>query len=573
MYDSYIKAFRWSTDRLDPKNGGIVCFVSNGAWLDGNSTDGFRKSLEKEFDSIYVFNLRGNQRTSGELSRKEGGKIFGSGSRTPISITLLVKNPESKKEKAEIFYKDIGDYFTREEKLKIVEENKTFLNENLELTTLQPNEHGDWINHRNSAFDDFIPLAPEKKYHIYEKSFFIVNSRGLETSRDAWVYNSNENVLKANITRTIEYFNIKSDEFFNIKSTNPSININDFLKIDQTKFSWTRGSKKDLTLCKKFKFTDNSICKTLYRPFYQQFGYVNKELNEYINHFPKFFPDIHFNNKLICLPGIGNKCDFSSLIVEEIPDLGFMAANQTFPLYYYEEPKTTQKGLFDDPNETDYVRRDAVSDFILERAQKQYGKNVTKEDIFYYVYGFLHSPDYRETFASDLKKMLPKLPLVEEVKDFWAFSKAGRQLADLHLNYETIPAYKGAIVLFNQIPKKEIEKGLGGKELEDINYQVVKMKFPSKNQKDTIIYNSQITISEIPEKAYEYVVNGKSAIEWIMERYQITTHKDSGITNNPNDWANEVGNPRYILDLLLSIINVSVQTVDIVNNLPKLNFE
>ena len=573
LYDSYIKAFRWSTDRLDPKNGGIVCFVSNGAWLDGNSTDGFRKSLEKEFDSIYVFNLRGNQRTSGELSRKEGGKIFGSGSRTPISITLLVKNPESKKEKAEIFYKDIGDYFTREEKLKIVEENKTFLNENLELTTLQPNEHGDWINHRNSAFDDFIPLAPEKKYHIYEKSFFIVNSRGLETSRDAWVYNSNENVLKANITRTIEYFNIKSDEFFNIKSTNPSININDFLKIDQTKFSWTRGSKKDLTLCKKFKFTDNSICKTLYRPFYQQFGYVNKELNEYINHFPKFFPDIHFNNKLICLPGIGNKCDFSSLIVEEIPDLGFMAANQTFPLYYYEEPKTTQKGLFDDPNETDYVRRDAVSDFILERAQKQYGKNVTKEDIFYYVYGFLHSPDYRETFASDLKKMLPKLPLVEEVKDFWAFSKAGRQLADLHLNYETIPAYKGAIVLFNQIPKKEIEKGLGGKELEDINYQVVKMKFPSKNQKDTIIYNSQITISEIPEKAYEYVVNGKSAIEWIMERYQITTHKDSGITNNPNDWANEVGNPRYILDLLLSIINVSVQTVDIVNNLPKLNFE
>jgi predicted helicase len=242
-------------------------------------------------------------------------------------------------------------------------------------------------------------------------------------------------------------------------------------------------------------------------------------------------------------------------------------------LYFYEEPKTSQKGLFDDPNETDYVRRDAISDFILERAKKQYGKNVTKEDIFYYVYGFLHSQDYRETFASDLKKMLPKLPLVEDVKDFWAFSKAGRQLADLHLNYETVPAYKGAIVLFNQIPKKEIEKGLGGKELEDINYQVVKMKFPSKNQKDTIIYNSQITISEIPEKAYEYVVNGKSAIEWIMERYQITTHKDSGITNNPNDWANEVGNPRYILDLLLSIINVSVQTVDIVNNLPKLNFE
>ena len=276
---------------------------------------------------------------------------------------------------------------------------------------------------------------------------------------------------------------------------------------------------------------------------------------------------------LITISGMGSSKEFSLIISDSIIDIQAVMNGQSFPLYYYEEPKTTQKGLFDDPNETDYVRRDAVSDFILERAKKQYGKNVTKEDIFYYVYGFLHSPDYRETFASDLKKMLPKLPLVEDVKDFWAFSKAGRQLADLHLNYESVPAYKGAIVLFNQIPKKEIEKGLGGKELEDINYQVVKMKFPSKNQKDTIIYNSQITISEIPEKAYEYVVNGKSAIEWIMERYQITTHKDSGITNNPNDWANEVGNPKYILDLLLSIINVSVQTVVIVESLPKLKFE
>ena len=307
---------------------------------------------------------------------------------------------------------------------------------------------------------------------------------------------------------------------------------------------------------------------------------VTKEILYYDRNFiespglwSQIYPTTNHKNLVIALSSAGTQKDLSALISKDFADYHLSGDTQVFPLYYYEEPKTTQKGLFDDPNETDYVRRDAVSDFILERAQKQYGKNVTKEDIFYYVYGFLHSQDYRETFASDLKKMLPKLPLVEEVKDFWAFSKAGRQLADLHLNYETVPAYKGAIVLFNQIPKKEIEKGLGGKELEDINYQVVKMKFPSKNQKDTIIYNSQITISEIPEKAYEYVVNGKSAIEWIMERYQITTHKDSGITNNPNDWATEVGNPKYILDLLLSIINVSVQTVDIVNGLPKLNFE
>jgi predicted helicase len=199
-----------------------------------------------------------------------------------------------------------------------------------------------------------------------------------------------------------------------------------------------------------------------------------------------------------------------------------------------------------------------VSDYILDKATKQYNAtNITKEDIFYYVYGFLHSPEYRKMFANDLKKMLPRLPLVEDVKDFWSFSKTGRQLAELHLNYESVPPFEGVKV-----------------EGEDSKFfKVEKMRFPKKDQKDTIHFNSQITISNIPKEAYEYVVNGKSAIEWIMERYQITTHKESQITNDPNDWAEEVGNPRYILDLLLSIINVSMQTRELVGKLPKVKFE
>jgi predicted helicase len=232
-----------------------------------------------------------------------------------------------------------------------------------------------------------------------------------------------------------------------------------------------------------------------------------------------------------------------------------------FPLYFYEERKKNSPSLFDVAGEREYIRRDGVSDFILERAQKQYGKNVSKEDIFYYVYGILHSPDYRETFANDLKKMLPRIPLVEDVRDFWAFSKAGRKLAELHINYETVPPHPEVLVT--------------GAEN---NYFIVeKMRFPkglkAKDKPNTIIYNSQITVSNIPAKAYEYVVNGKSAIEWIMERYQVTVDKASGIKNDPNDWAKEVGNPRYILDLLLSVINVSVQTVEIVAGLPKLEFE
>ena len=210
----------------------------------------------------------------------------------------------------------------------------------------------------------------------------------------------------------------------------------------------------------------------------------------------------------------------------------------------------------------------------MERAKKQYGKNVAKEDIFYYVYGFLHSPEYRETFAADLRKMLPRLPLVDDVRDFWAFSKAGRKLAELHLNYENVPASPGVLVMYNTIPQKELEKAMQSDKVNDINYRVEKMRFPKKDQKDTILYNSQITIEHIPAEAYEYVINGKSAIEWIMECYRVKNgDKKSGIKNDPNDWSAEVGNPRYILDLLLSVINVSVQTVEIVKGLPKVKFE
>ena len=286
---------------------------------------------------------------------------------------------------------------------------------------------------------------------------------------------------------------------------------------------------------------------------------------------PKLFPNPSLKNFVICVSA--NYKDGSVLISDAIPDLHFNGDTQAFPLYYYQERPEQMRSLFDEGGDSEYIRRDGVSDFILERARKQYGFSpslsgragvgLSKEDIFYYVYGFLHSPEYREKFANDLKKMLPRLPLVDDVRDFWAFSKAGRKLAELHINYESVPAYPGVAVAKSE---RDLES-------HPDYYHVIKMRFPAKNQKDTIIYNSKNTVSNIPAKAYKYLVNGKSAIEWIMERYQITTHKESGIRNDPNDWAAEVGNPKYILDLLLSIINVSVQTVEIVEGLPKVNFE
>lgn len=552
LYDAYIKAFRWSTDRLKSEQGGIIAFVTNGSWLDGNSTDGFRKTIENEFSSIWVFNLRGNQRTSGELSRKEGGKIFGSGSRAPITVTLLVKNPDAASKKAMIHYHDIGDYLSREEKLKIITGLGSVGNPRMSWKTIHPNKHGDWLNHRNDAFESFIPLVPDKKYDVKSKSYFFISGPGIMSGRDNWLSNFSRKVVKSNSLKLIQNYNQEVDKFVKSQSNNLVF----IPELNPELISWSSNLKDDLS---KAKYINDIEAKTYiqsYRPFNKQFFYFHRRLIDRPGISDTILPNTCFKNMTIVLTGNGSSKNFTTLLTNNICDRHFDSNGQCFPLYFYEENNNQQKSLFDDPDESEYIRRDGVSDFILNRAQKQYGKNITKEDIFYYVYGFLHSPDYRTTFANDLKKMLPRLPLVDDVRDFWKFSKAGRQLAELHIEYENVPPYPDVKVTG-----------------EDSGYfKVQKMRFPKKGQKDTIIFNSKITVSNIPDKAYEYVVNGKSAIEWIMERYQVTVDKKSQIKNDPNDWAAEVGNPRYILDLLLSIINVSVQTVDIVNQLPKLDF-
>ncbi len=553
LYDSYIKAFRWSADRLDPKHGGIVCFVSNGSWLEVNGMDGFRKSLENEFSAIYVFNLRGNARTQGEPRRKEAGNVFGGGSRTTIAITLLVKNTEQKNKKALIHYHDIGDYLDREEKLAIIQQFATVQNKQMSWETLTPNEHGDWISQRNDIFETYTPIEPDKKFDLKSKAYFVVNSLGINSNRDSWVYSSSSQELQKNMARTIDTYNKQVDGYQKAIRENKKLKVEDFIDTDPKKISWSSSLLPNVERGNKTQFESDKIRLAHYRPFFLQRLYNGDKFIHRRGQFQEFFPTANSKNLLIGVSASSK--GLSVLISDKIPDLHFNGDTQCFPLYYYEKNEKQNKSLFDE-GDGEYVRRDGVSNFILERAKAMYGKTVSKEDIFYYVYGFLHSPEYRETFANDFKKMLPRLPLVEDVRDFWKFSKAGRALTELHLGYETVQAYDGV-------------KVTGA----DSNFFTVeKMRFPKKNQKDTIHFNSKIIISGIPAKAYDYVVNGKSAIEWIMERYAITTHKESGITNNPNDWAEEAGKPRYILDLLLSIINVSIQTVNIVETLPKVSF-
>jgi len=564
LYDPYIKAIRWATDRLGD-DGGIVGFVSNGSWIDANSQDGMRKSLAKEFSSIYVFNLRGRAiGNSGEHRRREAGNVFGGGTRTPITITIFVRDPKSSNQKADIYYHDIGDYLKKEQKLKIIADFGSVSNDDMGWEKLIPNEHGDWIGQRNDLFKTFYPSDPEKKFSSNAKSLFTTDTSGLTTSRDAWCFNTSKDTVETNIKSSIDFFNAQSKNY-----TNRDIPVDKYIDYDPTKISWDRQQVKDVKSNKTYAFNKSSVRKSMYRPYFKQFVYFDRQFNNCVYQLPKLFPRADVSNLIILTSGRGGSKDFSVLITNLVPCYDTLDKTHVFPLYYYEKAASPGPALFDTGDE-ELTRYDAVSDYILMSAKNQYADTkITKEDIFYYVYGLLHSPDYRDEFSNDLKKTLARIPLVQGVDNFRGFSSAGRELAELHLDYEKFDPPSNVKVSGTQ----------------HANYIVdPKMKFGKKSveadgkkknvdDKSVIYFNDQITIDNIPENAYGYVVNGKSAIEWILDRYQVRKEIASGIVNDPNDWAIESGNPRYILDLLLSVITVSIKTVAIVDQLPELSFQ
>lgn len=551
LYDSYIRAIRWASDRIG--NKGIVCYISNSSFIDGNAMDGLRKCLTDEFSSIYCFNLRGNQRTQGELSRKEGGKIFGSGSRAGIAITLFIKNPDHK-QPCQLFYHDIGDYLTREQKLKIIQEYGAF--KSIPWQKITPNSSHDWINQRDPAFDKFIALGDkEEKEPI---TVFDNYSLGVVTNRDAWTYNFNRESVAKNLKRMIAFYNSQMEAYkakFEKVTKERRSEIDDFIDKDSSKISWTYLLKRDLANFITHKYEHVSEVVSSYRPYCKQYLYFNRKFNERVYLIPQIFPG-NVSNLAICVPGLGSTRPFSTLITKNIYDLNMMNAGaQCFPLYYFDDQEKSSASLpgFDSLKNQN---NENISEKALKIFRDQFGAKISKEDLFYYVYGIFHSPEYKNRFESDLKKMLPRIPVA---KDFWAFSKAGRGLAKWHLNYETVEPY----------PVEQHSDQLDFKQKE--LYRIIEMKFGKRNGKEdktTIIYNGHITLSGIPLEAYEYVVNGRPAIEWIMERYRVTTDKDSGITNDPNGWSED---PQYILNLVKRIVRVSLETMKIVKGLPPLD--
>ncbi|AIP27538.1 putative helicase [Burkholderia thailandensis E264] len=528
-----------------------------------------------------MFHLRGNQRTSGDVSRREGGKIFGGGSRAPIAISILVKNPDAAQH-GQIYFHDIGDYLTREEKLVKI---STFgsiegITQVDGWRSITPDQHGDWLKQRDDRFGEYIALGD--KDSKYDRKIFEIYSRGVATSRDAWCYNSSATTVSSNMTRMIDFYNT---ELYRFNKAFPGqekkareANVDDFVGSDPTQISWNRSLKQEFVKNRKCEYDAQSLTPSLYRPFAKQWLYFNRRLNDMVYQMPRIFPDATAGNLAIVTSGTGGRTAFTALMVNVIPSLHMadIDGSQCFPLYLYSEPAdeitevSPNAELFEAPTAATAhrERRDALTDEGLTHFQAAYpGQAITKEDVFYYVYGLLHSPDYRERYGDTLRKELPRIPCVKTPADFWAFSKAGRKLADLHINYETVAMYP-----------LQIEGG--GLLLTDNDYRVEKMRY-GKNGKDkdltTLIYNDKITIKGIPLEAYEYVVNGKPALDWVVERQCVKVDdgkNGSGIVNDANDYAIEtMNNPRYPLELFQRVVTVSLETMKIVKSLPHLDIQ
>ena len=558
LYDSYIRAFRMASDRIGEE--GVIGFVTGAGWIDGNSTDGMRKCLVEEYDKIYVFNLRGNQRTSGEISRKEGGKIFGSGSRSPIAITILVRKRGSSPKSGQIFYCDIGDYFDRDEKLKIITLYGSIsgIEKQSKWVSLNPDTNSDWINKGNDEFNRFFPLS---KKSLQEHFLFLNQSLGVVTNRDAWCYNFSKKNLLTNVASMIDQYNIAVSDY---SKTKKELSFDKFVVRNSKKIAWTRSLLSQGSRGKVIALDHDGVRTSLYRPFTKLNLYFNPQLNEVQYQIPKIFPDSDSKNLVIQVTGVGASVAFSALMTNVIPNLHTLDSGQCFPLTFF-SVNSNRSGLFSEEElgfiSQQNINKEAVKFWQIELNEK----SIKAEDIFYYTYGVLHSREFAKNFSDNLRKESPRIPVCKTKSTFWKFAEAGRLLGQLHVDYEKVPLYAGITLQDDFNPSTHDAQK---------HFYVTKMRFAGtrgREDKTTLIYNEYISIKDVPLAAYEYILNGKPALEWVMERQCVKVDKDTDIVNDANDYAVEtMNNPAYPLELLQRVITVSLETVKIVKSLPLL---
>ncbi len=532
MYDSYVRAFRWASDRIS--DNGIISFVSNGSYIDSVAFNGFRRELVKEFNSVYVFNLRGNQRTQGEVSRKEGGKIFGSGSRNTIAIIVLVKKHNQAFD-GFIHYYDIGDYLSREEKLDIIRNFKSI--ENIPWEKITPDDNNDWINKKDTSFTKFTVIANKKGKE--ESVFGSRVSLGCSTARDSWVYNFSKKTLIENVDEFIDFYNSQRQAFFAAKAKNSKLIAEEFLTFDKTKITWGRDILKRLKKNSPIQ-NNNDIRVVMYRPFVKKYLNFNTDLISDPSLVDSIFPR-GSNNVCIALAAPPLTQEFSCMVSNCICDYHLLGQTQMMPLFWNEESSSDSISIFDD------TTIDGISDEFLAKCRAKFSDNsLTHRDIFAYVYGLLHSKQYKEKYKNNLSKELPRIPLLEGYKKY---IDIGNKLIDLHINYETLKP--------TDVVKTKIKKD---------NYKITTIKFQNKN-KDAIVFNDDILIYNIPAKIYDYKLNGRNPIEWVLDQYQYFVDPSSQNIDDPNLY-DEKQNGKYIFNLIHSLITMSLKTIELAESLP-----
>ncbi|AUQ57427.1 putative helicase [Phaeobacter inhibens] len=561
LKNSYIRAFRWATDRIG--DAGVIAFVTDAGWVDGNAMDGMRQCMVEDFTEISVFHLRGNQRTEGETSRKEGGKVFLSGSRSPIAITVLVKRPQSDLAGKIRFYA-VDDYLDQKQKLNLAREMASVdgISERGLWSAIVANSENDWLNQRDPSFE--LGARIGSKVKGVSEAIFVNYSSGVKTNRDFWCINSSAGTVAKKMEQMIAFYN---DEVDRSASNSTSFEASN----DTKKISWDGTLRADLKKGKRGEFVEDRIRSIFYRPFQPQWMYFDRQFNNSVYQMQEIYPSAATNNRTICLTGVGEAKHFSALMSDRMTEHKYHYNSQCFPLKLPSSTVPNQHDLLSS-HEQNGESKDGISGWGLKFFRQAYPDcTLSKEDIFYYIYGVLHSPDYRNRFKNNLPKELPRIPAVKTFADFAAFRDAGRALGDLHVNFESVEPY---MVTF-----KEGDHALINEAQADpaTFYRVTKMKHggtAKARDKTTVIYNGYITMQNIPLEAYDYVVNGKPALEWVMDRQVVKQDKASGIINDANDYANEtVGDPKYPLELFQRVITVSLETMRIVNALPALDID
>ncbi len=546
-YDLYRMAIRWATDRIQEQ--GIVAFVTNGSWIDSRIDSGVRACLAEEFSSIYVLNLRGNARTFGEQRRAEGGNVFGNSLRSPVAITILVKNPNATHDGCKIQYHDIGDYLTHDQKLEALREAVSIKGFS-DWGTITPDRHYDWIRQRSEVFANFYPIGTrETRAGRADNAILKIYSYGLQTGRDAYIYNFSRDACVENARRmTQDYLAVLSAFEADPEFTE------DAARRSTPNLRWSRGLQNNLRRRLMTEFDLSYIREAAYRPFVKTNCYANNIFIQRKDQMDRIFPNSSSQNRVICIPGIGSRQPFSVLMTDTIPDIGFNERCQCFPRYQYpEQISTPDTQRFDEA----LTPIDNISDTAQYAFWTHYGtRKITKDDIFYYVYGILHAPSYREQFAYDLSRELPRIPFAP---DFRAFAAAGYALANLHLNYEYGPEYPNlSIESLNNSPFWEERQ-------EHFLLGTRAMRFADREERTTLIINEHVQVSGVPAEAHRYVVNGRTPLEWFINRYKIRQDRASGIINDPNGWFY---NPRDLITAIERIVYISAESTKIIEALP-----